>query len=419
MPFNVVLLLVFNYAAHVRLNLPRLRELYEPHFSSIVVYADVPRSPSDAIAGVTYVDIREGLFVHRALADFARTHAANVSRASGAFMVMDDAIINVRALPSGGGGAPWWDGVVFNTDERALRAGGYLSHANGSLPRVTPPERRREWTWDYSPTGNAAIAALRARRGPAAFDDAFCAAFSDYLYMPARMWSPAFADDCAALADVGLSLEIAVPTALRAALLREAAPPRLLAFDAVTLWNDGWRIDRDLVRRGDFLWRALCGGDDGVGDGDRDVGAAPHVPRVLAVHPVKISNDRTWARLRYAAARAAAAGDAAGYAPCPPWPPSAAADAWMLGDDSAGDSWGAFVRVRAGDAGAWAARHPVWAVVLAAGPLVLLLARQARGGGGGWLWCGRSGACSTVAHARRVARIVHVSWAAWAGPRVL
>jgi len=194
---NTILLLNFNFSEDL-INLHLWADLYSSFFKKVIVYSDFPKHTS--YPNVNYVETQKGFFTYNIFTHFYENYMEDIKNSDGIFYTQDDCVFNINSIK--------------NFDLNSCY--GPPGLAKSKIPTTNTIGIRdinqdyRDWSVWSSTNGltalNNALKLLDIKK--------ISYGFSDFFYLPRRMWTSNFIDFLKISYKTELFLEIAIPTIL-------------------------------------------------------------------------------------------------------------------------------------------------------------------------------------------------------------
>jgi len=241
---NVIALIVFNFSEHIVHNVQLLNKLYGKHFRKLIFYSDTmfPDDPNETITinyssgesfQINYCSIQKGYLTHKIFPHFYRKYKSEIEQADGVFYFMDDCAINTAVLST------------LSVDKP-------IAIQPNLITGIVS-----DWQWIHIYRDRMMLLTQSGKH-----HHLYYGMFSDYFYLPRRMWTEMLVALFEIFANYDIFLEIAIPT-----VLREIAV-NYVEHKSHILWND----DRNKVTQAGWVEQQF------------------KQENVLIIHPIKLAD---------------------------------------------------------------------------------------------------------------------------------
>jgi hypothetical protein len=247
---NVIALVVFNFENHVVSNIRLIEKLYGHKFKDIIYYSDNTLDEEEYSVTiqydndyandkhkdedkkhiqVNYLNIQKGYLTHKVFPHFYRKYKQQIDASDGIFYFMDDCIINSKLLDN------------FSVDKPIIVQPNLIT---GIVS---------DWQWIHIYKERMEILTRSGKHHML-----YYGMFSDYFYLPRRMWTDKLISKFEVFVEYDIFIEIAIPTVLREFNIDYNG--EYVQHLAHVLWNDdrlkviqpGW-VEDQFTKEGIFV----------------------------------------------------------------------------------------------------------------------------------------------------------------------
>lgn len=193
---NIILVINYNHSADC-VNKSFLDEIYSPHFKKVIHYSDNPKTSDPDI---NFIHTKHGWFSYGVLPHFYEKYSELLETADGVFYTHDDCIINVNMLYQMDINKTMYDQVA-----RKVIDGEYVNRGK---------KRLSKWIWWEETVGERNLMKFWKSEKWSGHPVHGFVGYSDYLYLPKKLFNEKFITILSDLYKHEVFLEIALPLAV-------------------------------------------------------------------------------------------------------------------------------------------------------------------------------------------------------------